>query len=121
MNQRVACLSTKSCSASTDLCVLALLMPRDRGKLQDQLVEVPKIEQRTFEQLQVLGVLAVGEVKLAPQKQVQQRISLRSEVLSGWANRVKLPITSSQDKISQRTVVQNLNDWVCMSRPHDSL
>ena len=32
--------------------------PRDRGKLQVQLVEVPKIEQWTFEQLQVVDVLA---------------------------------------------------------------
>ena len=43
------------------------------GKVQDQLVEVPKNEQKTFEQLQVVDFLAVGEVKLVPQEQVQQR------------------------------------------------
>ena len=31
-------------------------------------MEVPKIEQRTFEQSQVVDFLAVGEVKLLPQE-----------------------------------------------------
>ena len=35
-------------------------------------MEVLKIEQRTFEQLQVVDVFAVGEVKLVPQERVQQ-------------------------------------------------
>ena len=43
------------------------------GKLRDQWVEVPKIEQRIFERLQVVDVLAIGEVKLVPQERVQQR------------------------------------------------
>ena len=64
---------TKACTSGTDTRVVALWMPRDRGKLRDQLVEVPKIEQRTFEQLQVVDVLAVGEVKLLPQERVQHR------------------------------------------------
>ena len=64
---------TKSCTVGTDLRVYPLWMPRDRGKLRGQLVEVPKIEQRTFEQFQVVDVLAVGEVKLVPQERVQQR------------------------------------------------
>ena len=34
---------------------------------------MPKIGQRTFEQLQVVDVLAVCEVKLVPQERVQQR------------------------------------------------
>ena len=50
---------TKACTAGTDSCVYALWMPRDRGKLRGQLVEVPKIEQRTFEQLQVVDVHSV--------------------------------------------------------------
>ena len=54
------------------LTLYALWMPRDRGKLQ--LVEVSKIEQQTFEQLQVVDVLLVGEVKLVPQERVQQRL-----------------------------------------------
>ena len=44
------------------------------GKLQVQLVEVSKIEQRTFEQLQVVDVLAFGEVKLVQQERVRQRV-----------------------------------------------
>ena len=36
-------------------------------------MDVPKIEQRTFEQLQVVDVLAVGEVNVVPQERVQQR------------------------------------------------
>ena len=47
--------------------------PRFCGKLQGQLVEVPKVEQRAFEQLQVVDVLAVGELKSVPQERVQQR------------------------------------------------
>ena len=42
--------------------VYALWMPRDRGKLRGHVVEVPKIEQRTVEQLQVVDVLRSGEV-----------------------------------------------------------
>ena len=37
-------------------------------------MEVPKIERRNFEQLQVVDVLVVGEVKLVPQERVQQRV-----------------------------------------------
>ena len=48
---------TKSCTAGTDSRVSALWTPRDRGKLRGQFVEMPKIEQRTFEQLQVVDVL----------------------------------------------------------------
>ena len=60
---------TKSHTADTDSRVYALRRPRDRGNLQDQLVEVPKREQRTFEQLlQVVDVLAVCKVKLVPQE-----------------------------------------------------
>ena len=62
LNLRVACPSTKSCTAGTDSRVIALWMPRDRGKLRGRLVAVPKIEQRTFAQLQMVDVLAVGEV-----------------------------------------------------------
>ena len=91
--RRVVGKSTKSCTAGTDPRVSALWMPRDRGKLQDQLVEVP---QRTFEQLQVVDVLAVGEEKLVPQQRVQQRFDcmeevlcdiLQERILSGWADR----------------------------------
>ena len=100
MIPRVTCPSTKSYTAGTDSRVLALWMPRDRGrwgttfctagtdscffyalwrprfcgKLRDQLVEVPKIEQRTFEQSQVVDFLTVGEVKLVPQERVRQRV-----------------------------------------------
>ena len=49
-------------------------MPRNRGKLRGQLVELLKIEQRTFEQLQVVDVLAIGEVKLVLRERVQQRV-----------------------------------------------
>ena len=65
---RVTCPSTKSCSAGTDARVHALCCPRGFGKLRDQLVKVPKIEERTFEQLQVINVFAFGEVKLVPQE-----------------------------------------------------
>ena len=65
---------TKACTAGTDSRVVALWMPRDRGRLRGQLVEMPKIEQRTLEQLQVVDVLAVGEVKLIPQERVRQRV-----------------------------------------------
>ena len=58
LSLRVACPSTKSCRAGADSHVYASWRPRDRGKLQVQLVEVPKIEQWTFEQLQVVDVLA---------------------------------------------------------------
>ena len=44
----VACPRTKSCTAGTDSRVCALWMPRGRGKLHDQLVEVPKIEEGTL-------------------------------------------------------------------------
>ena len=44
---------TKSCTAGTDSRVHALWMPYDRGKFQDQLVEV-------VEQVQEVDVLAVG-------------------------------------------------------------
>ena len=63
-----------SCTAGTDSRVDALWMPRDRGKMEDELVEVPKIEQRTLEQLQVVDVLAAGDVKLVPLELVQQRV-----------------------------------------------
>ena len=65
---------TKSCTAGTDSRVSALWTPRDRGKLRGQFVEMPKIEQWTFEQLQVVDVLAFAEVKLIPQERVRQRV-----------------------------------------------
>ena len=43
-------------------------------------MEVPKIEQRTFEQLQVVDVFAFGEVKLVPQERVQQRVDCMKRV-----------------------------------------
>ena len=61
---RVKCTSTKSCTAGTDSRVYALFWPRFFGKLRDQLVKVPKIEERTFEQLQVANFLAFGGVQL---------------------------------------------------------
>ena len=53
---------------------------------------MPKIDQRTFEQLQVVDVLAVGEVKLVPQERVQQRF--------GGIEVVRLDIP--QERISER-------------------
>ena len=53
---------------STDSHVYALCWPRVFGKLRDQLVKVPKIEERTFEQLQVANFIAFGEVKLVSQE-----------------------------------------------------
>ena len=52
----------------------ALWRPRVCGKLRDQWVEVPKIEQRTFEQLHVVDFVAVGELKLFPQERVRQLV-----------------------------------------------
>ena len=40
------------------------------------------------------------------------KISLKSKVLSGCANSVKLSLASSLDQIWQRTVEQNLDEWV---------
>ena len=45
----------------TDSRVYALCMPRFWSKKQVQLVEVPEIEQRTFEQGQVVNGLAGGQ------------------------------------------------------------
>ena len=47
-------------AAGTVSRVFVLWMPRDRGKLQDQLVEV-------------VDVLPVGEVKLVPHERVHQQ------------------------------------------------
>ena len=77
---RVTCPSTKSCTAGTDSRVYAPCWPRVFGKLQDQLVKVPKFEQKTFEQLQVVDVLAFGEVKLVAQERVQQRVGCMKRV-----------------------------------------
>ena len=71
---RVTCPSKTSCAAGTDSRVYAPCWPRVFGKLRDQLVKVPQIEERTFEQLQVVNVLAFGEVKLVPQERVRQRV-----------------------------------------------
>ena len=70
LSTRVTCPSEKSCKAGTDSRVYAPCWPRVFGKLRDQLVKVPKIEERTFEQLQVVNVLAFGEVRL---ERVRQR------------------------------------------------
>ena len=51
----------KSCMTGTDSRVYALCRPRFRSKKQVQLVEVPEIEQRTFEQGQVVNGLAGGQ------------------------------------------------------------
>ena len=77
---RVKCPSTKSCTAGTDSRVYAQCCPRVLGNLQDHWVEVPKIEQWTFELLQVVDVLAFGEVKLVPQERVQQRVDCMKRV-----------------------------------------
>ena len=60
-------------------------------------MEVPKIEQLTFEQLQVVDVLAVGEVKLVPQDRVQQRVDCMEVV----------PCEQEQERTSERTVEQS--------------
>ena len=44
---RIKCPSTDSCTAGTDSCVYSQWRPRFCGKLQDLLVEVPKVEQWT--------------------------------------------------------------------------
>ena len=45
-----------------------------RGKSRDQWVEGPNVEQWTFEQVHVVDVFAVGEVKLVPQERVRQLV-----------------------------------------------
>ena len=86
----------KSCTAGTGLCVYALWMPRDGGKLQDQMVGVPKIDQRTFQQLQVVDILAAGEVKQVPQERVQQ-----------WVDCMEvMHCELESERISDRTVEQ---------------
>ena len=42
-------------------------------------MEVPKVEQRIFEQLQVEDVLAVGKVKLVLQERGRQRVDCMKE------------------------------------------
>ena len=48
---RVTCPSKKSCAAGTYSRVHAPCWPSVCGKLRDQWVEVPEVEQRTFEQV----------------------------------------------------------------------
>ena len=80
---RVKCPSTESCTAGTDPRVYAPCWPRVLGTIQDQLVKVPKIEERTFEQLQVVDVLAFVEVKLVPQERVRQLVGkLRDQLVT---------------------------------------
>ena len=62
--------------------VCAPCWPRVFGKLQDQWLEVPKIEQRTFEQLEEVDVLAYGEVNLVPQERMRQLVGkLRDQLV----------------------------------------
>ena len=42
------------------------------GKLRDQCAEGPEVEQRTFEQVQVVDVLAVDEVNFVSQERVRK-------------------------------------------------
>ena len=72
LSTRSTCPSTESCVAGTDSRVFALCRPRVWGKSRDQWVEGPKVEQWTFEQMQEVDVLAVGEVDLVPQERVRQ-------------------------------------------------
>ena len=52
LSTRVTCPGQKSCVVGTDLRVYALCRPRVWSKLRDQWLEGPKVEQRTFEQVQ---------------------------------------------------------------------
>ena len=63
---RVTYPSTKSCTAGTDSRTYAPRWPRLCGKLQDQLMEVPKVEQRTFEPVQVFDVWQIGDAPALP-------------------------------------------------------
>ena len=52
------------------------------GKVTRSVVEVPDVEQRSFEQMQKVYLLAVGEVNLVPQERVRQLVGkLRNQLM----------------------------------------